>query len=104
MTTTTRGYGWAHQRERARWLRIVAHGGVTCARCGTPITGTRWDLGHNDDRTQWTGPECIPCNRSAGGKAATHRTERRTPEPHPALAAHTDSDEAGGDPTPCINA
>lgn len=72
--TSARGYGTAHQRERARWERIIAAGGVMCARqgprcVGKPIQpGQAWDLGHTDDRTAWTGPECVPCNRGEGGR------------------------------------
>lgn len=68
-TTSTRGYGAAHQAQRGKWRSTVEAGHATCARCGQPIApGTPWDLGHTDDRTAWTGPEHASCNRSAGGR------------------------------------
>jgi hypothetical protein len=76
-STTSRGYGSTHQRERAKWEPIVAKGGVMCARqsdncTGKPIQPDQpWDLGHNDDRTGYNGPECVPCNRGAGARNAT---------------------------------
>lgn len=70
-TRQQRGYDAAHDRERRRWAPRVRRGGVLCARCHEPIAaGQRWDLGHNDERTRWTGPEHEVCNRSAGGRAA----------------------------------
>jgi hypothetical protein len=73
-TRQQRGYNAAHDRERGRWEPKVRQGVVRCARCGERIDpDERWDLGHTDDRTTWTGPEHADrCNRSAGGKAA-HR-------------------------------
>lgn len=89
-STAARGYGSAHQTERRRWQKIInkTPTGIPCARgCGTRITSEdTWDLGHTEDRTTWTGPECIPCNRGAGGRngaAAAHRN--RTPGPRPGL-------------------
>ena len=80
-STNDRGYGWQHQSQRASWQRRIDRGEtfVCCCdrsdctkhdgHCPTVITASSaWDLGHNDDRTAWTGPECVPCNRSAGGK------------------------------------
>lgn len=71
--TTARGYGSAHQRRRTHWqTRLDAGEEIYCHRnCGERIDPTKWDLGHNDDRTDWTGPECIPCNRGAGARNAT---------------------------------
>jgi hypothetical protein len=67
--TAARGYGSAHQRERAKWVRKVAAGLVNCARCRQPIEpGRPWDLGHTDDRRGYTGPEHQRCNRVAGGR------------------------------------
>lgn len=72
-STTARGYGHQHQQERARWTPLVQAGGVMCSRqgpkcIGQPIQpGQPFDLGHTDDRTSYTGPECLPCNRGAGG-------------------------------------
>ena len=67
--TTARGYGSDHQRERQKWVRKVEAGLVNCGRCGQPIEpGRPWDLGHNEDRTGYTGPEHRRCNRVAGGR------------------------------------
>lgn len=65
-----RGYGVAHQAERARWAPKVDAGQVDCARCGEPIIpGRPWDLGHDDnDRSVYQGPEHRHCNREAGGR------------------------------------
>lgn len=79
-STAARGYGTAHRRERARWVKRVDAGLVDCARCGQPIEpGRPWDLGHNDDRTGWTGPEHRICNRRVGGRngATVTNTARR---------------------------
>ena len=79
-STAQRGYGADHQRLRRAWQQRITDGEpirCACARpecrhhdgqCPTTLAGTAWDLGHTDDRTAWTGPECIPCNRSAGGR------------------------------------
>ena len=90
-STNDRGYDSRHQSERANWQRRLDRGEqIRCCcnrdecskhdgRCSTIITATSsWDLGHTDDRTAWTGPECIPCNRSAGGRnGARVANERR---------------------------
>jgi len=68
-STSARGYGTAHQALRRRWAPIVAAGEQVCAKCDKPIEpDSKWDLGHNDDRTGYTGPEHATCNRSAGGR------------------------------------
>lgn len=63
-----RGYGRAHQMERARWRLLLAQGArPVCKRCGHIVKPDQsWDLGHSDDRAHWTGPEHAHCNRSAG--------------------------------------
>lgn len=72
-----RGYGYAHRRIRKAWAPVVAAGHAICPRCRTPIyPGQRWDLGHTDDRTGYTGPEHTHCNRSAGATLG-NRTRRR---------------------------
>lgn len=80
-STTERGYGSPHQRTRATYQAAIDSGTTyRCAcdrdacphhtgQCSTLIAvGSDWDLGHTDDRTAYTGPECVPCNRSAGGR------------------------------------
>ena len=63
-TRQQRGYDTAHERERERWQPYVEAGIVACSKCGRLIQpGTPWDLGHNDQRTTWTGPEHAACNR-----------------------------------------
>jgi len=59
---------------------LVASGAAVCAKCGKPILpGARWDLGHTDDRSGWTGPEHPSCNY----RAAAHKTNRiRRPRSH----------------------
>lgn len=77
-STTQRGYGTAHQATRKRWARRLKQGPIPCARCGKPIHhGDPWDLGHTDDRTTWTGPEHVHCNRSAGGRNGAIKTNQQ---------------------------
>lgn len=86
-TTPQRGYGHAHQQERARLTPLVATGAVTCARAPhgqclmrSPLIlpGQPWDLGHPDhDRTRWSGPEHQRCNRAAAARIG-NRTRVRT--------------------------
>lgn len=83
-STTERGYGAVHQAKRAEWAPKVATGTVMCARQGPKCTGKPikadqpWDFGHDDhDRTKWTGPECIPCNRGTGGSHGAAVTNSR---------------------------
>lgn len=69
-TSTDRGYDAEHQRLKALWQWRIDQGyRVFCKRgCGKRITGTDWHLGHTDDRTEWTGPECVPCSTADGGR------------------------------------
>ena len=72
-STTSRGYGSAHQRLRRAWARQVQAGLVCWARCGLRIPpGTPWDLDHTDDRRGYLGPSHATCNR-----AKAPRQERR---------------------------
>ena len=78
-TTTARGYGTRHQRERQRWAATVKTGQALCVFCEAPIPpDAPWDLDHTEDRTGWRGPAHRSCNRSAGGtKGAQATNERR---------------------------
>lgn len=70
-TSTRRGYGIDHQRERMRWEVTIRQRPVHCYRCGKLIKpGDVWDLGHTDNRQAYNGPECTRCNRAAGGRKA----------------------------------
>lgn len=75
-TRQQRGYGKAHERERARWQANVEAGLVTCSRCSERILiGQAWHLDHDDhDRTKYRGPSHARCNVSAGGRAAHGRS------------------------------
>ena len=79
--TTDRGYGHDHQTHRRYWARILKqHGTVPChaqehtQNCddqGNLVHhGEAWDLGHDDARTAWTGPEHPSCNRRNGALRA----------------------------------
>lgn len=78
--TTARGYGAAHQRERARWRPRVDALKVTCWRCDEliipdhSVRGDGWDLGHDDnDRSKYAGPEHVDCNRATRGRRVRPR-------------------------------
>jgi hypothetical protein len=63
-TTSQRGYGTVHQRLRARLQPLVDAGLAQCWRCEQLIDpGDDWDLGHDDDRRVYRGPEHLACNR-----------------------------------------
>ena len=70
-TSTQRGYGYAHQQERASWEPKVATGAVTCRRCPDLIEPNQpWDLGHPDtDCDRPTAPEHERCNRAVSGRS-----------------------------------
>jgi hypothetical protein len=64
-TTVERGYGYQHRKLRDQWTSWVEAGYVHCARCGDLIDpNASWDLGHNEDRIGYSGPEHSECNRS----------------------------------------
>jgi hypothetical protein len=72
------GYDRRHNKERARWKRILDRKPWPCARCGKLIlVGDPWDLGHTDDRTAHQGPEHPACNRAAGARTANARRATR---------------------------
>jgi hypothetical protein len=90
-STTARGYGYEHQKERRRLTPLVNSGQAVCAqpvcihRDRTIQPGTPWALGHNDNRTAWIGPVHADCNQqdgaSKGGRtiaARKHPTQRTT--------------------------
>lgn len=79
-STTSRGYGTAHQRLRGQWSLLVAAGSVACARCSELIRpGQPWHLDHSDDRRSYLGPSHEACNVAASKrKAADPRPTPRT--------------------------
>jgi hypothetical protein len=86
-TTKERGYGIAHRRLRARWAKKVDAGEVHCWRCGRWIEpGSRWDLGHDEDRSVTRGPEHQACNRATATHKAERTGRRRQPETEPELS------------------
>jgi hypothetical protein len=81
-STTARGYGSKHIRERNRVAKIVAAGEAVCVnpRCGRPIEpGSKWHLGHDHGNGGYRGPEHERCNiadrnkRHAGQRRARKR-------------------------------
>jgi hypothetical protein len=88
-TTSERGYGPDHQRERERWRPYVERGETYChaavclmaSRWIAP--GTRWHLGHNTDRTAWTGPEHERCNVTDGAIRGNHARRHHQPTAQP---------------------
>lgn len=55
MTTTERGYGWPHQRQRAKLLSELVPG-TPCALCGKPMNSDhRLDLDHSDPEARLAG-------------------------------------------------
>lgn len=78
-TPEQRGYGPRHRALRRRWQHRIRSGETPpCPKCGHPITPTTpWDLGHTDDRDDWTGPEHATCNRADGGRRGAHATNTR---------------------------
>ena len=84
--TTARGYGHRHQTEKRRLNpTIEQYGAICCAKiCLMPSRhippGTRpwqWHLGHNEDRTAWTGPEHPKCNLTEGAVRGNHQRSQR---------------------------
>lgn len=69
MSTTSRGYGVAHKKERERWRPIVQAGEALCARCDEPIDPEEdWHLDHTQDRTGYIGVSHADCNIKAGAR------------------------------------
>jgi hypothetical protein len=75
VTTAQRGYGYRHQRERARWAVRVNRGTEICARCFLAILpGEAWHLDHDSyDRTRYLGPSHEKCNCGEPGKRRRRR-------------------------------
>lgn len=79
LSSTQRGYGMAHIRERAKWKPIVEAGGATCSLCGDPIEpGSSWHLDHTPDRTAYRGPAHASCNRKDGARRGRARQSSRS--------------------------
>lgn len=60
-----------HKAARALYRTLQAQGvTLTCWRCHKPIPPIKGacHVGHNDTGTHINGPECAPCNKSAGGR------------------------------------
>ena len=72
-TRTDRGYGPDHQAERNRIANLIRAGiTIRCVTCNTKLDPT-FHLGHNDQRTEWIGPQCPHCNDSQAG-TRSHQT------------------------------
>ncbi len=71
-------YGWQHQKERARWRRLVDAGGIECCFCGSGIEPRApFDLDHVPGTdTAYRGAAHTYCNRADGGRLR-HTPPRR---------------------------
>ena len=93
-TTTQRGYGSRHQKERAKWKPVVDAG---LAHCKQPIClyrnrwikpGSAWALGHTEDRRSYLGPVHWLCNQRDGARRGAilgnrrQRTRSQARHPH----------------------
>jgi hypothetical protein len=69
--TVLAGYGKQHRKLRAILIKGFRDGDL-CAKCGLPMHPpvSMLDLGHNDERTAWTGLEHRNCNRADGAHKA----------------------------------
>lgn len=71
-SSTERGYGYAHQQDRAAWAPLVATGTVRCRRRDQCTASNlfiqpneAWDLGHPDAECDAPkAPEHLGCNRA----------------------------------------
>lgn len=64
-----RGYNADHDRLRKAWAPRVATGTIACWRCHKLIRPTEpWDLGHDEDKQRYRGPEHVKCNRATMGR------------------------------------
>jgi len=80
----SRGYGWQHVQERRRWEPVVATGRVSCWRCHILIApNSKWHLGHNDEGTEYKGPEHASCNIEAASRRAVEIRQNKNPDPLP---------------------
>lgn len=62
-TSTERGYGARHKRERARVRALVEAGQAYCSYCGRWIEpGSAWHLGHDHLNGGYDGPQHASCN------------------------------------------
>ena len=79
--TTALGYGYSHQKLRARWAKVVEAGEVTCGKCGRLIRpGTPWDLSHpRDDKSLPPEPWHASCNKSYASAVTKPRRRRGNP-------------------------
>lgn len=68
-------YGPRHRRERGRWAKMVAAGGVRCCYCDREVEpGSLWDLCHSEvEPALYMGVAHAGCNR---GEPHRNRTSR----------------------------
>lgn len=84
-STTARGYGSRHQRERAKYRPLVESGNAYCTEplCLMPTRwidpAFGWDLAHGPTRDTYRGPAHVKCNRTEGAKrrGKTRQARRR---------------------------
>jgi hypothetical protein len=76
-TTPQRGYGYAHQQARLKFLAQLEDGDL-CHHCNQPMTRDQaLDLDHTTDRSTYRGLAHASCNRTDGARRGNQ--QRRTP-------------------------
>ena len=74
----SRGYGAVHKATRQRYAALVATRACGLRSLREPIApGSPWDLGHTDDRRDYSGPEHRKCNQLAGARRGAAVTNGR---------------------------
>ena len=94
-SSSARGYGISHQRERARWKLIVDAGNAYCAQPVCVMAarwiapGSQWCLGHTADRTAYLGPVHRACNEMDGARRGSRIRTREASSTTPRSSCAT---------------
>ena len=78
-TTTQRGYGSSHMKERARWKLVVDAGNGFCVYHGGWLDPAKmWHLAHDHRNGGYLGPACVRCNIAERNRRHARRRRVRS--------------------------